>query len=641
MNNLKISDVSLRDGFQSLFGGKARTSDLAMLAGLLDDAGYYFIEVIGGASFDIMHRVLNEDPWERIRTLGRYLKKTPMAIMLRGKNLVGYHPYPDDVIDAFIDRSASNGIKIFRVFDPLNYTKNLEKIAKKIKSENLHFQPMICFSLTSDSIEKDEVYNFEYYLEKAKEYESMGADSITIKDTSGILSPYDAYRLIKNIKLNTKIPVGLHSHSTCGFAPMTHIKAVEAGADFIDTCIAPLAGRNSHPAVEPLFFSFIPKGLSMNIEKIMEAGQLAEKEILPKYRQYLDEDRLSLINSRSLKYKLPPALISSILNILKDNNIKDKLDQILLEFQKTRKSLGNIPVVAPLTQLLATQAVNNFLFDKKKSVLSSQTIKLIKGFLGKTPAKPDTKLTAMVREKYPDQESDSPLDLEEAARNIKGFAVDIEDELVYALFPATGKRFLKWKYKKETPPEETYPVSLEDAMKRLKHLKNLKEGRLDDGEVDNRPEKGPGTRSFNVFVDDEFFEVLVDPKDEAVFYSTTLSQRQEVEIPAQKQKPASYISVEEKTYSPKKNTDDFKKTPEKENKSNSFFLKSPMPGSIVSLRKKTNDRVKKGEIIIILEAMKMKNPLRSPVDGIIMEIRCSGGEQVPKDSVLCIIDIDE
>ncbi|MCK4696523.1 MAG: pyruvate carboxylase subunit B, partial [Candidatus Cloacimonetes bacterium] len=281
-NPIKIQDLSLRDGHQSLFATRGRTEDMLPVAEMMDKIGYYSFEMWGGATFDTMHRFLNEDPWERIRTLKKYIKKTPFSMLLRGQNLVGYRNYADDVVENFVQRACDNGIDIFRVFDALNDFRNFETAVKIIKKNKKHFQGTICYSLTEARMGGD-AYNLDYYLDKAKQLEKIGADTICIKDMAGLISPYDVYNLIRALKRQTKIPIHLHTHFTSGMADLALFKAIEAGVDIIDTCISPYAYRTSHPAVEPLVISLLGtnRDTGFDIKKIAKIGKEMEK-IVPK-----------------------------------------------------------------------------------------------------------------------------------------------------------------------------------------------------------------------------------------------------------------------------------------------------------------------------------------------------------------------
>ena len=296
-NPVKIMDLSLRDGHQSLFATRGRTEDMIPVAEMMDEVGFWAIETWGGATFDTMHRFLNEDPWERLRTLKRYIKKTPFSMLLRAQNLVGYRNYADDLAYAFVDRASENGMDVFRTFDALNDYRNFETVVKQIKKCGKHFQGCICYTLTEPRL-GGEVYNLDYYTAKAKDLESMGADSICLKDMAGLLSPYDAYPLIKALKAAVSIPINLHSHFTSGMSPMTHLKAIEAGVDIIDTVMTPYAYRTAHAAVEPFVMSLLGtnRDTGFDIKKLAAINVVLEKDILPKYKHLLDDSKVSIID---------------------------------------------------------------------------------------------------------------------------------------------------------------------------------------------------------------------------------------------------------------------------------------------------------------------------------------------------------
>ena len=289
-NPVKIMDLSLRDGHQSLFATRGRTEDMIPVAELIDEVGFWAVETWGGATFDTMHRFLNEDPWERLRTLKRYIKKTPFSMLLRAQNLVGYRNYADDLALAFVDRASENGMDVFRTFDALNDYRNFETVVSQIKKCGKHFQGCICYTMTEPRL-GGEVYNLDYYMAKAKDLESMGADSICIKDMAGLLAPYDAYNLIKAMKEAVSIPLHLHSHFTSGMSPMTHLKAIEAGVDIIDTCMTPYAYRTSHAAVEPLVMTLLGtnRDTGFDIWNLARINEILEKEVLPIYKHLLDD----------------------------------------------------------------------------------------------------------------------------------------------------------------------------------------------------------------------------------------------------------------------------------------------------------------------------------------------------------------
>jgi oxaloacetate decarboxylase alpha subunit/pyruvate carboxylase subunit B len=657
---LKIMDLSLRDGHQSLFATRGRTEDMIPVAEMMDQVGFWAVETWGGATFDTMHRFLNEDPWERIRTLKRYFKKTPMSMLLRGQNLVGYRNYADDVVKAFVDRAAANGIDIFRVFDALNDFRNFETVVPVIKKCGKHFQGSICYSMTEQRMGGD-VYNLEYYVSKAKELEKMGADSICIKDMAGMLAPYDAYALVKALKEAVSVPVHLHSHFTSGMASMTHLKAIEASVDIVGTCMSPYAYRTSHPAIEPLIITLLGtnRDTGFDIKLLAEIDEILEKDILPKYRHLLNDRRVSIISANVLLHQTPGGMISNLVNQLRGMDALDKIDQIYAELPRVRKDLGQVPLVTPTSQIIGTQTVNNVLFDdenERYKMITGQVKDLCYGLYGKTPVPINPDLQKKALKGY--SRGEMPItcrpakvlepELEKAKKDVKGLAVDLEDVLTYALYPVTGKRFLKWKYDKEEPPAEVKPRTMADVKAEQDLIKKAIAGKLVEKPGKGVPSKGEGLRRFNVFVDDEYFEVEVEEEGGSPVVRHV--QQMPVSVPVRVAQPLPAVSAQASApiaaAAPPPPKPPIPKAPAPVKKSASASmaqgdgtpLSAPMPGMIISYKKGIGDAVKKGETIVILEAMKMENALPSPAGGIIKSINFSAGDSVAKGDVLCIIE---
>ncbi|HOG06932.1 MAG: pyruvate carboxylase subunit B [Syntrophales bacterium] len=451
---LRIQDNTLRDGHQSLFATRMRTSDMIPAAEQLDGVGFWALEIWGGATFDAMHRFLGEDPWERPRILKRYLKKTPCAMLLRGQNLVGYRHYADDVVNAFVDKACEAGIDVFRVFDALNDFRNLETALARIRANGKHCQGTICYSLTGRRLGGD-VFTLDYYLARARELEAMGVDSLCIKDMAGIMSPYDARDLIILLKRHLRLPLHLHTHETSGMGTMTYLKAVEAGLDGLDTCLGPFAGRTSMPAAEPLVAALqgTPRDTGLDLARLIRVSLELEK-LFPRYQSYLVPRRLSLIDSGVLAHQIPGGMISNLVDQLKDMRALDRLNEVCEEIPVTRRELGNPPLVTPISQIVAVQAVMNVLFGKYKMV-SNQLKDLVYGLYGRTPTPVDPELRKKILKRYKRgaipmtgrPADDLEPELAAAAERIGNLARSEEDVLTYTLYPVTGERFLREKYK--------------------------------------------------------------------------------------------------------------------------------------------------------------------------------------------------
>ena len=634
-NPVKIMDLTLRDGHQSLFATRGRTEDMIPVAELMDEVGFWAVETWGGATFDTMHRFLNEDPWERLRTLKRYIKKTPFSMLLRAQNLVGYRNYADDLAYAFVERAAENGMDIFRTFDALNDYRNFETVVKQIKACGKHFQGCICYTLTEPRL-AGEVYNLEYYLKKATDLEGMGADSICIKDMAGLLAPYDAYQVIKTMKDTVKIPIHLHSHFTSGMSPMTHLKAIEAGVDIIDTVMTPYAYRTSHAAVEPLVMTLLGtnRDTGFDIRKLAHINEIFEKEVLPKYKHLLDDSKVSLIDINVLLHQTPGGMLSNLVNQLREMDALDKIDEVYKELPRVRKDLGQIPLVTPTSQIVGVQTVNNVLHDtpdERYKMITSQVKDLCYGLYGKTavPINPEVQQKALkgyARGEEPitcrPAEVLEP-ELDKAREEVGSLAKDIDDVILYAQFPVTGKKFLEWKYGITPAPDSVKPISLEEVKKRDEILKKAKAGELVE-KKQNTPAKTEAVRTFNVFVDNEFFSVDVDPIGGAPIAIAPQAVGPQVTAPPPAAAPAAPAPP-------------VKQQPSSSSQAGTLLL-APMPGMIVKYEKKVGDKVTQGDTVVVLEAMKMENALPAPCDGTIAAIDFESGDSITKGAVLCVIN---
>ena len=657
-NPVKIQDLTLRDGHQSLFATRGRTEDMIPVAEKMDEVGFWAVETWGGATFDTMHRFLNEDPWERLRTLKRYMTKTPFSMLLRAQNLVGYRNYADDLARAFVERTSENGLDIFRTFDALNDYRNFETVVAAIKECGKHFQGCICYTMTEPRL-GGEVYNIDYYINKAKDLEDMGADSICLKDMAGLIAPYDAYEIIKALKAAVKPPIHLHSHFTSGMSPMSHLKAIEAGVDIIDTCMTPYAYRTSHAAVEPLVMALLGtnRDTGLDIRQLAEINEILEKKVLPKYKHLLDDSKISIIDINVLLHQTPGGMLSNLVNQLREMDALHKIDEVYKELPRVRKELGQIPLVTPTSQIVGIQTVNNVLFDDKDErykMITGQVKDLCYGLYGKTAIPIDPEVQKKALKGY--ERGEEPItcrpaevlepELEQAKKDTEGLAQDLDDVVLYGIYPITGKRFLNWKYGKEDPPPEVKPRTLEEIKDEDELVKLAKLGHLVRKMEKKAPPKTDALRTFNVFVDDEYFEVGVEEPggSPAISYVQQMPVQSPVSAPApvvpaaapappkpaesappapEPPKPAAPAAPAP----PSPAVADVEGTP----------MKAPMPGMIVRYQKQVGDAVSKGDTVVILEAMKMENALPAPADGTVKAINFSSGDTVSKDDVLCVI----
>lgn len=635
-NPVKIVDLTFRDGHQSLFATRMRTEDILPIAEELDNVGFYSVEVWGGATFDVMHRFLGEDPWERPRQLKKVMKKTPFQMLLRGQNLVGYRNYPDDVVEAFIEKAVEVGIDIFRVFDALNDERNLEFSFKVIKKLKKHVQGAISYTLTERKL-GGPIFNVDYYVNKAKKYVDMGADSICIKDMSGILSPYDAYDLVKALKENIKVPVNVHSHYTSGMAAMAMMKAIEAGADIVDTCIAPFALRTSHPAIEPLYVTFegTDREPEIDLERIIKIGEFLE-QIAQKYRHLMDDTKLSIIDVGVLLHQIPGGMFSNLVNQLREADALDKLQEVYKELPLTRKELGYPPLVTPTSQIVGIQAVQNVLFGRWK-MINAQVKDYCYGLYGKPPHPISKEVLKIALKGY--DKGDKPItcrpadilkpELDKAREAIKDISEDPFDVILYALFPVTGLKYLKWKYGLEPIPDEIKPKTLEDVKKEQELIEKAKRGLLMEKTNITLSERA---RKFKVAVDGEVFTVIVEEEGEA----------QVMEQPKIEKKASITEPVKVERTSETKSKEETQKTRQETSKPvtkvEGSGITAPMPGIISRYEKEVGEEVSPGDVVVILEAMKMENPLVAETSGKIKAFNFKVGDSVKKGDLIVVIE---
>jgi len=647
-NPIKFTDTTFRDGHQSLLATRMRTEDIVPFMERMDRQGFFALEVWGGATFDTTHRFLGDDPWERIRIIKSILKKTPTMMLLRGQNLVGYRNYADDLAYRFVRYAAEAGVDIFRVFDALNDMRNWEVSVKALmdaKKEGLmaHFQAAVCYSVTQRRM-GGPIFNLKYYLDSAKRAERMGADSFCLKDMAGMVSPNDAYQIIKALKETIKLPVEFHTHYTSGQGSMSYLKAIEAGVDVVDTCLSTFALRTAQPAIEPLLVTVeqTERQTDMDLAQLIEIGQDLEKTVV-KYRDLLDTSKMAQIDTGVLLHQIPGGMYSNLVNQLKEAKALDRIQEVLAELPRTRKELGSPPLVTPTSQIVGIQAVMNVLFGRYKMV-PAEVKGLAYGLYGKTPAPMDPKVQKMILKGYERGETpttERPGEIlepewDKAVAATKGLAKNDGDVLIYALYPTTGQRFLKWKHGLEEVPEEVKgktleQIKLEDevysTIKQKKLFAKVKE--LLDNLEKAAPAKGAALRTFNVFVDGQYYEVEVEalggtpvltgvtPKAAAV--GTGVSPVVAA-APAPAPAPVSKAAASLATLA-----------------AGEVPLRAPMPGMIISYSVQVGDKVAIGDLICVLEAMKMQNSLPAPAAGVIKAINFDPGASVAKDTVILVI----
>jgi pyruvate carboxylase subunit B len=613
-NPIKITDTTFRDAHQSLLATRLRTADMEPIATELDSMGFHSMEVWGGATFDSTTRFLAEDPWERLRTFKKLIPNTPLMMLLRGQSLVGYRAYADDVVDAFVQRSAEVGIDIFRVFDALNDTRNLQRAADAVKKNGKHLQMTICYSVTEGGKLGGPIFNRDYFLEKAASFRDLGADSICLKDMAGLLAPYDAYELFTALRPVVGVPLHLHTHYTSGMASMTALKAIEAGVDVVDTCLAPLALRTSQPAVEPLTVTLkgTERDSGLDLEKLLRAGDYLES-MLPKYRDQMESPRAAVIDAKVLSHQIPGGMASNLISQLREADGLDRLDEVLAEIPRVREDLGFPPLVTPMSQMVGTQSVTNVLFGRYK-MMSGQLKDYLYGLYGQPPSPPDPELVERALKDYErGQEpiTDRPADLidpemDQAREAVKDISTDIDDVLIYALYPTTGMKFLRIKHGLDPVPDEMKPRTLEQV--------NQEKAAKAKPAVATvaAPPQSPAARLFNVYVGEQSYQVAVDPVSATGVTDGGVEAAAAVgPAPAEVAQPQAA--------------------------SGQVTVTAPMPGIILRYAVEVGQSVQEGDPVVVMEAMKMENTLPAPISGKVASLPLEPGATVVKDDVLATI----
>jgi len=629
---LRITDLSFRDGHQSLLATRLRTEDIEKVAEDVGRAGYHALEVWGGATFDTMHRFLGEDPWERPRRLRRLIpSRVQFMMLLRGQNLVGYRNYADDVVDAFVEEAAEVGIDIFRVFDALNDERNLEAAARAILRAGKHFQAALSYTVT-DGRMGGPLFTLEYWVGRARALAALGAHSLCIKDMAGLLSPDDAAQLIPALKRATGLPIELHSHCTAGLAEYTLLRAIDAGIDIVDTCAAPLANRTSHPAVEPLAFllkgSARDPGLDFAALERVAAGL---EKILPPYRKLLDDTRLAIVDIGALSHQVPGGMLSNLVNQLREVEAEHRLGEVFEELPRVRQDLGFPPLVTPTSQIVGVQAVQNVLFGKGDSIqgryamITAQVKDYCFGLYGRPPAPIHPELLALALRDYP--RGATPIqsrpgdilepELPKAKAEFGELAQNRKELLLATLFPTTGRRFLRVRRGLEPAPAEWAPAAKDAPSEPAPQAASASAPPPIPVPAAARL---PGATVYRVRVEDEIFEVEVAPAS-----SRPAPAAQSAAAPARPAPANAAALASAPAPAPAAPTGD------------PGAVLSPMPGTVIRYLVKEGDRVEAGAAVVVVEAMKMENRLTAPRAGTVRDLRYQPGDRVARGAALLSI----
>jgi len=438
-NPLKICDLMLRDGHQSLLATRMRTDDMLPIAGKIDQVGFWAVEMWGGATFDSAMRFLDENPWDRIRRRKALMPNTPFLMLLRGQNVVGYKHYPDDVLERFVVHAHDNGIEVFRIFDALNDVRNMRKAMEVVKRVGAHVHASICYTTGPP-------YSIGYFVDMARRLVDMGADSICIKDMAGLITPYAAYELVRRLKQDLDLPILLHSHATSGMSTTALLKAVEADVDIVDTTISSLSLTTSHSPTESIVAMLrgTERDTGLNLDLLAEiSGYFAQ--VRRKYARF--ESGMFGVDVRVLQYQIPGGMLSNLVSQLRGQNAEDKYEEVLAEVPRVRAELGYPPLVTPSSQLVGTQATLNVVLGERYKIIPEEVRQYIRGYYGRPPAPidPEVKRLAIGDEEPIDcRPADLiPLGMVQAREEIGDLARDEEDVISYALFPQVARPFLE------------------------------------------------------------------------------------------------------------------------------------------------------------------------------------------------------
>lgn len=444
MAKVKITETVLRDAHQSLIATRMPSELMEPILDKMDQVGYHAVECWGGATFDACLRFLKEDPWERLRMLKRHFKNTKLQMLFRGQNILGYNHYADDVVEYFVEKSVANGIDVIRIFDCLNDIRNLETAVKATRKEGGHAQIALCYTL-------GDAYTLEYWENLARDVESLGADSLCIKDMAGLLLPKEATELVAALKRGTSLPIEMHTHYTSGMASMTYLKAIEAGADIIDTASTPLAMGTSQPSTEVMVAALqgTEYDTGLDLDKLIEISNYFQPYREECIKSGLLSTKVLGVDIKALKYQVPGGMLSNLISQLHQAGKDEKLQEVLEEVPRVRKDFGEPPLVTPSSQIVGTQAVMNVITGERYKMVPKESYKLVAGEFGRTVKPMDEEMLKKVL-KGEKQMTDRPADhippqLEQFKEECKEWTQQPEDVLSYALFPQVAKDFFQYR----------------------------------------------------------------------------------------------------------------------------------------------------------------------------------------------------
>jgi pyruvate carboxylase subunit B len=609
MGKTRVTETVLRDGHQSLIATRMRTEDMLPICDKLDKAGFWSLEVWGGATFDSCIRFLKEDPWERLQKLKAALPNTQLQMLLRGQNLLGYRHYSDDVVKEFVKLSALNGIDVFRIFDALNDVRNLKESIIAVKENEKHAQGAISYTTSH-------VHSIDGFVKMALEMEQMGCDSIAIKDMAGLLTPYTTSELVKALVDTLDVEVQIHSHATAGLASMCQLKALEAGCTGIDTAISAFAEGTSHPTTESMVAALMKTKFDteLNLPLLQEIGAYFY-QVRKKYHQF--ESEFTGLDTRVQVNQVPGGMISNLSNQLKEQGELKRMNDVLAEIPKVREDLGYPPLVTPTSQIVGTQAVLNVLTGERYKTITNEVKLYMQGKYGKAPGRvnPHIRQLAIGNEDVIDFRPADLLkpELARLKKEIGALAKSPEDVMTYAMFPDIGKDYLEQREAGTLTPENLEPINGQNASC-IQHAPTEFNITL-HGEQYHIKVTGTGhpdqdSRPFYMTLDGVPEELLVETLDE-------------INVSPQGES-GSKISGQKSSKNPKA--------------SKPGHVTTSMPGIIIDVLVKVDDKVEAGTPVLITEAMKMETEIQAPISGTVTEVYVSKGDTVNPDEILISIE---
>ncbi len=609
---IHLTDVTLRDGHQSLLATRMRTEDLIPAAEQMDKVGFWSMEVWGGATFDTCLRFLKEDPWERLKAFRLAAPKTRLQMLLRGQNLVGYRHYADDVLERFIVKSAEHGIDVFRIFDALNDIRNLKRAIEVVRQCDKHVEATICYTSSP-------VHTMNHLVDQAKQLEDLGTDTICLKDMAGLLPPFEAYQLIRHLKEAVRVPIHLHTHYTSGMASMSALMAIIAGLDILDTAMSPLSGGTSHPPTESCIAALrntpYDTGLDLaQLKPVSEQLRAARKQ----YHQF--ESDFTGVDTDVLLSQVPGGMTSNLASQLAEQNAIEKMQAVLEEIPRVRKDMGYPPLVTPASQIVGTQATLNVMTGERYKVITTETKNYFLGLYGKPPGPLDAaiKHKAIAGESPISNRPADNLDpeLKAAKKELRGQAVSEEDELSYALFPAIALEFINdrasgtLKTDMLEPPIQGSEVAPQGHDLHLAPVEFnvMLHGETYHVHVSGSGQTIKGRKPYYIKVDDKLEEVYLEPLQEVL----ASGPETPVSTGATKGGHAKPVGPGDVT--------------------------TPIPGRVVKILVTEGAAVAVGDLVLVVEAMKMENRVVAPVKGTVKAIHVKAGDQVNSDETLIQIE---